>query len=146
MRATDWSRLGVAGGIQNRTQSVRPLSLELRYRRSAVLITRSLSGKQARGQLRRAGAEHRVLGRKHHLGGITKQGNRLLRFVLGQAGHTALRADPDLKQLYYRVLHPRGKACAKVAVARMLLVRLYIMRRDHIDCAEFRRRGQATAA
>ena len=83
---------------------------------------------------------------KHHLGGITKQGNRLLRFVLGQAGHTALRGDPDLKHLYYRVLHRRGKARAKVAVARALLVRLYIMRRDDIDYAEFRRRGQAKAA
>jgi len=83
---------------------------------------------------------------KHHLGGITKQGNRMLRFVLGQAGHTALRGDPDLKHLYYRVLHRRGKARAKVAVARALLVRLYIMRRDDIDYAEFRRRGQAKAA
>jgi transposase len=83
---------------------------------------------------------------KHRLGGITKQGNRLLRFVLGQAAHTALRGDPDLKQLYYRVLHRRGKARAKVAVARALLVRLYIMQRDGIDYAEFRRRGQAKAA
>jgi transposase len=74
---------------------------------------------------------------KHHLGGITKQGNRLLRFVLGQAGHTALRGDPDLKHLYYRVLRRRGKARAKVAVARALLVRLYIMRRDQIDDPSF---------
>jgi transposase len=83
---------------------------------------------------------------KHRLGGITKQGNRLLRYVLGQAGHTALRGDGDLKQLYYRVLHRRGKARAKVAVARALLVRLYIMQRDQIDYAEFRRRGQVKAA
>jgi transposase len=82
---------------------------------------------------------------KHHLGGITKQGNRLLRFVLGQAGHTALRGDPDLKQFYYRVLHRRGKARAKVAIARALLVRLYILQRDRIDYAEFRRRGRAKA-
>jgi hypothetical protein len=83
---------------------------------------------------------------KHRLGGITKQGNRMLRFVLGQAGHTALRADPHLKQLYYRVLHRRGRARAKVAVARALLVRLYIMQRDQIDYAEFRHRGQVKAA
>jgi transposase len=82
---------------------------------------------------------------KHHLGGITKQGNRLLRFVLGQAAHTALRADPELAQLYYRVLHRRGKPRAKVAVARALLIRLYIMQRDQIDYAEFRRRGRAAA-
>jgi len=83
---------------------------------------------------------------KHHLGGITKQGNTLLRYLLGQAGQVALRADPDLKRLYYRVLQRRGKARAKVAVARTLLVRLYIMRRDHIDYAEFRRRGHPSAA
>lgn len=83
---------------------------------------------------------------KHHLGGITKQGNTLLRYLLGQAGQVALRADPDLKRLYHRVLHRRGKARAKVAVARTLLVRLYIMRRDQIDYAEFRRRGQPSTA
>jgi hypothetical protein len=81
------------------------------------------------------------------LGGITEQGNKLLRCILGQAGQTALREDPDLKQLYYyRVLHRRGKARAKIAVARALLVRLYIMRREQIDYTEFRRRGQARAA
>lgn len=83
---------------------------------------------------------------KHRLGGITKQGNRLLRFVLGQAGHSAVRGDHALKQLYYRVLHRRGKARAKVAVARVLLVRLYIMQRDQIDYAEFCHRGRAKAA
>jgi transposase len=83
---------------------------------------------------------------KHHLGGITKQGNRLLRYVLGQAGQVALRRDADLKRLYYRVLNRRGRARAKVAVARVLLVRLYIMLRDQIEYAEFRRRGQALAA
>jgi len=83
---------------------------------------------------------------KHHLGGITKQGNRLLRYVLGQAGQVALRRDADLHRLYYRVLHRRGQARAKVAVARVLLVRLYIMCRDQIDYPEFRRRGEAVAA
>jgi hypothetical protein len=48
-----------------------------------------------------------------------------------------------LRRLYYRVLQRRGKARAKVAVARTLLVRLYIMRRDQIDYAEFRRRARA---
>jgi transposase len=83
---------------------------------------------------------------KHHLGSITKQGNRVLRHILGQAAQVALRADADLKRLYYRVLHRRGIGRAKVAVARVLLVRLYIMRRDQIDYAEFRRRGQPAAA
>jgi transposase len=83
---------------------------------------------------------------KHHLGRITKQGNPTLRHILGQAGQVALRGDADLKRLYARVLHRRGVGRAKVAVARALLVRLYIMRRDQIDYAEFRRRGQAARA
>jgi transposase len=83
---------------------------------------------------------------KHHLGKITKQGNHMLRHILGQAAQVALRADADLRRLYYRVLHRRGLGRAKVAVARVLLVRLYIMRRDQIDYAEFRRRGQGAVA
>ena len=35
----------------------------------------------------------------------------------------------------------KGAASAKVAVARKLLIRLYIMLRDGIDYAEFVRRG-----
>jgi transposase len=79
---------------------------------------------------------------KYRLGHVTKQGNALLRFVLGQAGHVAVRSDADLKRLYCAVLYRHGRAKAKVAVARKLLVRLYIMLRDQIDYAEFRRRGQ----
>ncbi len=80
---------------------------------------------------------------KYRLGHVTKQGNALLRFVLGQAGHVAIRSDADLRRLYYKILHRHGRAKAKVAVARKLLVRLYIMLRDQIDYDEFRRRGQS---
>jgi transposase len=83
---------------------------------------------------------------KHRLGRITKQGNAMLRYILGQAAQSAVRKDTDLKRLYYRVLQRRGKARAKVAAARALLVRLYIMRRDSIAYEEFRRRGTARAA
>jgi transposase len=83
---------------------------------------------------------------KHHVGRITKQGNATLRYILGQAAQGAVRGDADLKRLYYRVLQRRGKARAKVAAARALLVRMYIMRRDHIDYAEFRRRGKVRTA
>jgi transposase len=83
---------------------------------------------------------------KHRLGRITKQGNAMLRYILGQAAQSAVRKDADLKRLYYRVLQRRGKARAKVAAARALLVRVYIMRRDSIDYEEFRRRGMARAA
>jgi transposase len=83
---------------------------------------------------------------KQRVGRITKQGNTMLRHILGQAAQSAVRKDPALKRLYYRILQRRGKARAQVAAARALLVRLYIMRRDGIDYEEFRRRGVARAA
>jgi hypothetical protein len=73
---------------------------------------------------------------------ITKQGNALLRWVLGQAAPLAARADDTLRRRYFSILHRRGRPKAKVALARKLLVRLYVMLRDHIDYEEFRRRGQ----
>lgn len=82
---------------------------------------------------------------KHRLGRITKQGNALLRYVLGQAGQAAIKRDPDLKRLYYAVLHRRGRSRAKVAVARKLLVRLYVMLRDQIDYQTFLQRAPAAA-
>ena len=80
---------------------------------------------------------------KYRLGHITKQGSTLLRFVLGQAAAHAARADTDLKRIYFTLLHRRGRSKAKVAVARRLLVRLFIMLRDRIDYDEFLHRGRA---
>ena len=77
-----------------------------------------------------------------HLGPITKQGSALLRWVLGQAAPLAARADDDLHRLYRTLHRRRGRPKARVAVARKLLVRLFIMVRDQIDYAEFRRRGR----
>jgi hypothetical protein len=56
----------------------------------------------------------------------------------------AARADDDLRRRYFAVLHRRGRPKARVALARKLLVRLYVMLRDQIDYDEFRRRGRAT--
>ena len=83
---------------------------------------------------------------KYHLGHITKQGSTLLRFALGQAAAHAARMDVDLKRAYFTIMHRRGRPKAKVAVARKLLVRLYIMLRDQIDYDEFRRRGRRMSA
>ncbi len=77
------------------------------------------------------------------MGSISKAGSRLLRFLLNEAGHTACRKDPDLKRFYQRLVHRRDRPKAKVAVARKLLVRSFIMLRDQIDYAEFLRRGVA---
>lgn len=83
---------------------------------------------------------------RRRLGSISKQGSRLVRFLLNEAGQTAARQDPDLKRFYKRLVHRRDKPKAKVAVARKLLVRSFIMLRDQIDYGEFVRRGVAARA
>ena len=80
-------------------------------------------------------------GGRQRFGKITKQGNRLLRFLLVEAGQIASRHDPRLGRVYRRLAFRKGLASAKVAVARKLAIRLYIMLRDKIDYAEFCRRG-----
>jgi len=80
-------------------------------------------------------------GDRKRIGSISKQGSRLVRFLLVEAAQTAARRDQDLKRFYHRVMQRRDKPRAKVAVARQLLVRAYILLRDEIDYAEFRRRA-----
>src|SRR5260370_187468 len=77
---------------------------------------------------------------------LTKQGSPLLRLALGQAAAHAARMDTDLKRTSFTLVHRRGRPKAKVAVARKLLVRLFIMLRDQIDYDEFRRRGRTAPA
>lgn len=78
-------------------------------------------------------------GEKKRVGHVSKKGSRLLRFLLGQAANTT--KDKRLREFYKRVSRRRGKAQAKVACARKLLINCYIMLRDSIDYEEFNRRG-----
>jgi transposase len=71
--------------------------------------------------------------KKQRLGHLTKQGNPLLRFLLVEAAHGAVRHDAELKRAYYRVLHKHHPGVAKAAMARKLSVRLYWMLRLGID-------------
>ena len=80
--------------------------------------------------------------RKHFLG-VSKAGSRVLRYLLVEAAHTAVKKDDDLKRFYQRLATRRGRAKAKTAAARKLLIRSFIMLRDEIDYAEFRRRAVA---
>jgi len=80
---------------------------------------------------------------RRRMGAISKQGSRWLRFYLVEAGQVAMRKDADLARVYQRISRRGGHAKAKVAVARRLLVRAFIMLRDEIDYAEFLRRGVA---
>ena len=76
-------------------------------------------------------------------GSISKAGSTVLRHLLGQAMHVAARYDPELKAFYKRLANRRSKSIAKTAATRKLLIRLFIMLRDEIDYAEFKRRGSA---
>jgi transposase len=85
--------------------------------------------------------EHSSGGRQR-LGGLSKQGNPLLRFLWGEAGAHAVRRDPELQRFYRRKLVQKGLGKARVAVARKLGIRLWILLRDQIEYQEFCRRGQ----
>ena len=80
-------------------------------------------------------------GDKQRFGSISKSGSRLLRYLLVEAAQITIRRDEGLKGFYLRLLHRRGAQKAKVAVARKLLIRGFILLRDRIDYAEFLNRG-----
>lgn len=81
--------------------------------------------------------------KRQRLGGLTKQGNPLLRFLWSEAAIHAVRRDPKLKQFYRRKLIQKGLGKARAAVARKLGIRMWMMLRDHIEYNEFCRRGHA---
>ena len=84
--------------------------------------------------------EHSSGGRQR-MGRISKQGNSLLRFLWGEAAIHAVRRDPELRRFYRRKVVQKGMGKARIAAARKLGIRLWIMLRDQIDYAEFCRRG-----
>ncbi len=81
-------------------------------------------------------------GRRQRLGAMSKQGNSLVRYLWCEATLHAVRVDPELKRFYRRKLIQKGLGKARVAAARKLGIRLWIMMRDQIDYQEFCRRGQ----
>jgi transposase len=64
-------------------------------------------------------------GGKQRMGGISKQGNRLLRFLLVEAANIAVRFDPVFRKEYLHRCHQKHFTVAKVAAARKLAIRLY---------------------
>jgi transposase len=81
-------------------------------------------------------------GGRQRLGGLSKQGHPLWRFLWGEAGAHAARKDPELQRLDHRKLVQKGLGKARVAVARKLGIRLGILLREPIEYQEFGRRGQ----
>jgi len=81
-------------------------------------------------------------GARRRLGGISKQGNTLLRTLLVEAGQTAARYDPELRRCYQRLCHKKQyTGIGKVMVARKLAVRLYWMWKNEQPYAPARRQG-----
>jgi transposase len=80
-------------------------------------------------------------GSRQRLGALSKQGNPLLRFLWGEAVIHAVRRDPDLRRFYRRKLAQKGLGKARIAAARKLGIRLWIMLRDQIGYEEFCRRS-----
>ena len=66
-------------------------------------------------------------GQRGYFGHITKSGNRMLRWLLVEAAHAAVRWDPHWREVHARIAHRRGSGIATVAVARKLLVVVWHM-------------------
>ncbi len=79
-------------------------------------------------------------GGRRRLGAISKQGNTMVRWLLIETVHHAVRQDLELRQDYQRLKFRRGHAVAKVAIARKLAVRMYWMLRSGAAYAQLVRR------
>ena len=75
-------------------------------------------------------------GGKQRLGGISKQGNRFLRQLLGEAAQSVVRCDESMRRPYLHRCHSQPKGVAKGAAARRLAVRLYWMLRTNTGYPE----------
>ena len=84
----------------------------------------------------------RTSGKRQRLGKMSKQGNALLRYLWTEAAMSTVRKDPELQRFYRRKLIQKGMGKARIAAARKLGIRLWIMMRDQIDYQEFCRRGK----
>src|SRR5258707_6150626 len=72
-------------------------------------------------------------GNRRRLGHITKQGSSMLRFLLVEAAQVTVRSLPEWRSKYLHLMMRRGRKIAKVAMARRLASRLYLMGRRGRD-------------
>jgi transposase len=101
-------------------------------------VGRFAGAKQVASYLGLTPREHSS-GGKQRLGHISKQGSSLLRFLLVEAGQSAVKGDARLRRAYARLAAKKSRAVAKVMVARRLAVRLYWMLRRNWTYAELAR-------
>ncbi len=85
-------------------------------------------------------------GGRRRLGAISKQGNTMVRWLLIETVHHAVKQDTELRQDYQRLKFRRGHAVAKVAIARKLAVRMYWMLRSGAAYAQLVRRQGSPGA
>jgi transposase len=101
-------------------------------------VGRFAGAKQVASYLGLTPREHSS-GGKQRLGHISKQGSSLMRFLLVEAGQSAVKGDAGLRRAYARLAAKKSRAVAKVMVARRLAVRLYWMLRRNWTYAELAR-------
>jgi transposase len=68
-------------------------------------------------------------GQHRRLGGVSKQGNSLVRWLLVQAASRAQSSDASWRRQYLRLSMNKHHGVAKIAIAHKLAVRLYWMLR-----------------
>jgi transposase len=98
-------------------------------------VTRFARSKQVVSYLGLNPKEHSS-GDHQHTSAISKQGNTMMRWLLVEAGQTAVRFDPELQRCYRRLKFHKGASVAKVAIARKLAVKLYWILRATASCAQ----------
>jgi len=69
-------------------------------------------------------------GKRQRLEKLSKEGNSLLRYLWTEATMHAVAKDPELKRLLSAQAHPERMGKARIAAARKLGIRLWIMMRD----------------
>jgi transposase len=102
-------------------------------------VNRFASGKQIAKYFGLVPRE-RSSGEQRHLGHITKEGDGLMRTLLVEAALRATRQAGPLREYYRRMVRHKGKAKARVAVARKLAVILYQMWKKDLTYGEFPQR------
>lgn len=75
-------------------------------------------------------------GNKTYHGGITKQGNKWLRWALIEAVYPAIRKDKSLKGYYQKIKLRKSANSSKVAVARKLLTFVWYVLKESRDYQE----------
>jgi transposase len=86
----------------------------------------------------------RSSGNRRQLGHITKEGDSLMRHLLVEAALMATRRPGPLREFYRRLLRHKGKAKARVAVARKLTEILYQLWKQGCDYHAYLLRGLRT--